>query len=206
MANDKREYVIRVTKDAQGYHTQLLEGGAPKTGSLDFNKHTDKLKKTAHYRLEFTIENYQISDPDKLRFAPSDAEVLAVHTDLTQCPPVGSHMPDTLWVDKNINGSKLRLINMDLKVQDLRFKINLVKVTDPNARPFIELDPVIRNGNQGAPESLKSLAVAPLLTGAIVGIGAALIANNAQEPTTVLVFGLAGAIVGLIVGLVFDRL
>jgi len=199
MAKDTRDYVIKVTKDTHGYHTQL-EGGA-----LEFNKNSDGLKKTAHYKLNFTIDNSQLAGPDKVRFAPSDSEVMAVHTDLAQCPPVGSHLPDTFWVDKNNTGSKLRLINMDLRVEALRFKINLVKINDPDARPFIELDPIIRNGNQGAAEPFVSYSYAPLLTGAIVAVGTVMLANNALAPASALVFGIGGGIVGLILGFVLDR-
>lgn len=206
MANDDRNYVIKVTKDAQGYHTRLLEGGAPKNGDLDFNKNADGLKKTAHYKLDFTIDNSDLADPDKVRFAPDDSEVMAVHTDLSQCPQVGSQMQDTFWVDKNNTGSKLRLINMDLKVQKLRFKINLVKVSDPAARPFIELDPIINNGNQGTAEPMTDFAWAPLLTGAIVGLGTVAAVSSSFVPATALVFAVAGAIVGLIVGVLLDRM
>lgn len=206
MANDKREYVIKVTKDAQGYHTHLLEGGAPKNGDLEFDKNTDGLKKTSHYKLNFTIDDSELATADKVRFAPSDAEVMAVHTDLTTCPPLGSHMPDTFWVDKNKSGSKLELINMDLKAQKLRFKINMVKVSDPAARPFIELDPVISNGNQGAPERLDSFVVPALVTGAIVGLGTFAVVSNSLISATGLLFGIGGAIVGLIVGLIADRM
>lgn len=205
MAKDTRDYEIRVTKDTQGYHTQLREGGAPKTDDLDFDKNTDGMKKTAHYKLNFTIDNSQLAEADKVRFALADADVMAVHTDLTQCPPLGSHMPDTFWVDKNNSGSRLQLINMDLRVEKLRFKINLVKISDPSARPFIELDPIIKNGNQGIAERSSSLAIAPLVTGAVVGIGTALLVSNALEPASILAFGIGGAIVGLVMGLLLDR-
>ena len=205
MAKDTRNYVIKVTKDTQGYHTALYEDGKPKTNDLDFDKNGDGLKKTAHYKLNFTIDDSAITiNNDKVMFAPSNAEVLAVHTDLNVCPPVGNHMADTLWVDKNVNG-RLRLINMDLKDQKLRFKINLVKVSDQSARPFIELDPIIKNGNQGSAEPLYSLRIAPIVAGAIAGIGAAIIANNGLMPTNTILFGIGGAIVGLIVGFLLDR-
>ena len=205
MANNTRNYVIKVTKVGTDYHTELLEGGTPKVGDLDFNKNADGLKKTDHYKLEFTIDNSQLADADKVRFAPSDADVMAVHTDLSLCPPTGSHLQNVFWVDKNKTGSKLQLINMDLKVEKLRFKINMVKISDPAATSFIELDPIIKNGNQGGAEPFSNFAVAPLLTGAIVGIGTALFANAALVPPNALVFGIGGAIVGLIVGLVLDR-
>lgn len=205
MTKDKREYVIRVTKVGADYHTELLENGVAKNDDLDFDKNADGLKKTDHYKLEFTIDNSQLADADKVRFAPSDADVMAVHTDLNTCPPTGSQLQNVFWVDKNKTGNKLQLINMDLKVEKLRFKINMVKISDPTATSFIELDPIIKNGNQGGSEPFSNFAVAPLLTGAIVGIGAAVFANAALVPQNALVFGIGGAIVGLIVGLVLDR-
>lgn len=204
MAKDKRDYVIKVSKTGANYQTELLEDGVAKT-DLKFDKNSDGMKKTGFYKLEFTIDDSQLAAADKVRFAPADAEVLAVHTDITQCPPVGSHLPATLWVDKNVTGSRLRLINMDLKVEKLRFKINMVKINDPSARPFIELDPIISNGNQGGSESMASYDYASLVTGAIVGIGTAFLVNNALEPASALIFGIGGAIVGLVVGLVLGR-
>lgn len=204
MANNDRKYVIKVTKPGQDYETELLENGAPKTGELEFYKNNNGLKKTDHYKLEFTIDDRTVADGDKVMFAPSNDHVLAVHTDLTQCPPVGSQMPYTLWVDKN-QRDRLRLINMDLKPEKLRFKINMVKVSDPTSQTFIPLDPIINNGNRGGEEPFVSFAYAPLLTGAIVGVTAALLANSALVPTNALLFGIGGGIIGLIAGLLLDR-
>lgn len=204
MPTISRRYVIKVTKPGQDYVTELLENGVPKTSELTFNKHTDKLKKTDFYTLDFTIDDSSVAHDDKVMFAPSNDDVLAVHTDLAQCPPLGSHMPYTLWVDKN-KSDKLQLINMDLKPEKLRFKINLVKSSNPSSQDFIPLDPIINNGNRGGEERLASFAYAPLLTGAIVGIGAALLANGALVPANALVFGIGGGIIGLIVGFLFDR-
>lgn len=204
MARDSRDYVIRVTKVGPDYHTQLLEGGTPKTGELDFDKNSNGLKKTAHYKLNFTIDDSTLAQGDKVTFAPNDAEVMAVHTNLANCPPVGSHMPDTFWVDKNVNG-KLRLINMDLRPEKLRFKINMVKISDPAARPFIELDPIINNGNRGSGEGFTEFSFAPMLTGLIVGFGTVALVSNSFIPATGLAFGIGGAIVGLLVGFLVGR-
>lgn len=204
MAKNDRNYVIKVTKNDGNYVTNLWENGAPKNGEMDFNKNNDGLKKTDHYKLNFTIDNGSLPTADRLTFAPADGDVMAVHTDLLNCPPDGSQMQDTIWVDKNNNG-KLRLINIDLKEQQLRFKINLVKANDISARPFIPLDPIVNNGNRGGAEPLIQFRIAPIFAGAVAGIGAAIVTNIGLMPTNAIVYGVGGAVVGLIVGLLLDQ-
>jgi len=204
MAKSDRYYVIKVTKSGENYDTQLWENGTQKNGELDFDKNGDGLKKTDHYKLNFTIDNGSLGSADRLTFAPVDDDVMAVHTDLANCPPDGSQMQGTFWVDKNHNG-RLRLINMDLTQQKFRFKINMVRENNQAARPFIPLDPIVNNGNRGGAEPFYSWRIAPIVAGAIAGIGAAIAVNAALIPTNAIIFGIGGAIVGAIVGLVLDR-
>ncbi|MEO8141692.1 MAG: hypothetical protein ABI617_03440 [Sphingomicrobium sp.] len=204
MAKNDRDYVIKVTKTGENYATELWENNAKKDGDLDFNKNNDGLKKTEHYKLNFTIDNGNLGSADRLIFAPVDDDVMAVHTDLAHCPPDGSQMQDTFWVDKNRDG-KLRLINMDLKQQKFRFKINMVRDSNSTVRPFIPLDPIVNNGNRGTAEPLYSWRIAPIVAGAIVGICAAIAVNIALVPSNAIIFGIGGAIVGAITGLVLDR-
>lgn len=203
MSNHIRNYEIRVTKNGPDYRTELLENNTPIT-NLRFNKNQNGMKKTSHYQLNFTIDDKSLSNDDKIIFAPSDNDVLAVSTDLSKCPANGSQMLDTFWVDKN-QPSRLRVINMDLKVQEFRFKINMVKRSDPASRPFIELDPIVTNGNQGSAEPLVAYSLTPILTGGIVGLGTAALLG-ASLVSTGLVYAIGGAVVGLIVGAVLDRL
>ncbi len=209
MSRDKRDYTIKVTKPANDYVVQLFEGNdhIGVSDELTFNKATDNMKKTAHYKLNFDIDDSSLANADKVRFAPVNDDVMWVSEDITQCPETECHKKHAFWVDKNVNGKKLTLINMDLKPERLRFRINLVKVSDPGARPFIFLDPIIGNGNNGSPESFVSaMLVTGALTGALVGIGAATLATSGFVAPTALVYGIVGAVAGMIVGLVLDRM
>lgn len=204
MAKNDRDYVIKVTLSGGNYQAQLWEKGAPKTDDLDFDKNSDGLKKTDHYKLNFTIDNGSLGAADRLTFAPLDSDVMAVHTDLLSCPPDGSQMQDTFWVDKNQNG-RLRLINMDLLQQKFRFKINMVRENNPAARPFIPLDPIVNNGNRGGAEPIYSWRVAPTVAGAMAGIAATIAVNSALLPSNPIILGILGAIVGAITGVFLDR-
>lgn len=208
MKNDKRSYTIRVTKSGNTYATELREGGKTigSTQKLSFDKNKDGMRKTDFYTLNFEIENVDLSDEDKVIFAPANQDVLWVWTDISQCPTAGNYMEDTLWVDKNTNGKNLRVINMDLKKQDLRFQINMVKKKDPAARPFIELDPIVGNGNGGSGEPLYAAAViACALTGALVGFGAAELSAQGFVEQNALLYGIGGALIGALVGLFVGR-
>lgn len=206
MANDTRDYTIKVTKPGTDYVVELYDGSKHigQSDPLVFNKTADGLKKTAHYKLNFKIDDSSLSSADKVRFAPADSDVMWVSTDTSQCPPSACHMDDTFWVDKNNNGQDLRLINMDLKKEDLRFKINLVKRQN-HSGGFIELDPIITNGNSGSPEGFSE---AYLLIGAVAGgiaaLGTLALTNNIVAQNGLL-FGLGGALVGAIVGLLLGR-
>ena len=208
MSKDKRDYTIKVTKPGTAYVVELFEGSKHigQGQQLDFDKNTDGLKKTDHYKLKFRIDDSSLANTDKVIFAPDDTDVLWVWTDTSACPSAGNYMPDTFWVDKNNNGKDLQVINMDLRPEMLRFQINMVKANDPAARPFIELDPIVNNGNRGGAEPFMSqYLIAGAVTGAVVGIGAAVLPVDANLAPASLVYGVGGAVLGALVGLVLDR-
>lgn len=203
MANDDRHYVIKPNKTGAGYDPLLFENNVQKTGDLEFDKVGDGIKKTGFYKLYFTIDNSRVDDADKLIFASGNDRVMAVHTDLRSCPPDGSQMQDAFWVDKN-ERRKLRLINMDLKEQKFRFKINMVREADPTGA-LIPLDPIVNNGNRGGAEPFVEFSYGPVVAGAIAGLAAVLAINAGLMPANAIVFGIGGALVGLVVSLAFGR-
>lgn len=208
MSRDKRYYTIKVTKPGNDYVVELLEGSRRigTTDELEFDKNADGMKKTAHYQLNFRIDDSSLASADKVKFAPTNTDVLWVWTNTSACPTTGNFMPDTFWVDKNQNGKDLRIINMDLRKEKLRFQINMVKANDPAARPFIELDPIVNNGNNGGAEPFMSQSLMTgVVTGAVVGIGVAALPLDAALAPAAVVFGVAGAVAGAIVGFVLDR-
>lgn len=211
MSRDIRNYTIEVTKPGSDYLVRLLDkDGTPigPTQAIDFDKHGDQLKKTDHYKLNFRIDDSTLAQADKVKFAPANEDVLWVWTNTTECPPPGSEMPYTFWVDKNNNGKDLRVINMNLCPERLRFQINMVKRNDPAARPFIVLDPIVNNGNNGGSEPLVASSQSVMIggvTGAIVAIGTVMLVNNGLVPLNPLLLGIGGALIGLVVGFLFGR-
>lgn len=208
MSKKDRDYTIKVTKPGNDYVVELFEGSTHigQGQELDFDKNSNGLKKTDHYKLKFRIDDSTLADADKVIFAPEDTDVLWVWTDTSACPTSGNYMPDTFWVDKNNNGKDLRVINMDLRPEKLRFQINMVKANDPAARPFIELDPIVNNGNRGGDEPFMSqYLMTGIVTGVVVGIGVAMLPVEAIMAPAALVYGIGGAVVGALMGLVLDR-
>lgn len=67
---------------------------------------------------------------------------------------------------------------------------------------WLELDPGGTNQNGGMP--FTSLMVG-VIAGAVCALGAAALASNVLEPAGALIYGVGGAVVGLIVGFVLDR-
>lgn len=78
-----------------------------------------------------------------------------------------------------------------------------LRITD--GTNWLNLDPGGENQNRGIPFQSYLLSAGGL-TGAIVGIGATVLANSALVPMDALTFGIGGLIVGLIIGFVLDRL
>ena len=209
MNRDKRYYTIKVTKPGNDYAVELLEGSRRigSTDELEFDKNADGMKKTAHYQLNFRIDDSSLASADKVKFAPADTDVLWVWTDTSACPTAGNYMPDTFWIDKNKNGKDLRIINMYLRREKLRFQINMVKANDPTARPFIELDPIVNNGNNGGAEPFMSqYLMTGLVVGGIVGLGATMLPVEAVAAPAALVYGIGGAVLGALVGVLLDRI
>lgn len=206
MKNDKRNYTIKVTKSGSNYSAELFEGGKHigATQQLDFNKNNDGMKKTEHYQLNFKIDGSALPQGERVTFVSDDDDVMWVWTDTSACPPNRQHMKDVFWVDKN-KLTDLRLINMDLKQEMLRFQINMVTNGTPPVP--VPLDPIVNNGNNGAPEPFIGGWLAAAVTGGIVGIATALLVGGENlAPADWMAYGLGGAIVGLVVGLIASRI
>ena len=96
-------------------------------------------------------------------------------------------------------GHTLVVKNKNRTVQDFAYTLRV-----KNGTNWLDLDPGGSNQNGGLP--LYESSAVGIVTGAVVGLGAAALATNALEPIGAVVFALGGAVVGLIVGFVLDRL
>lgn len=135
-------------------------------------------------------------------------------------PPVGpTQFRDALWVHESPDCPDGQCDWQQFKVQDVsidRFTLTVDNKNDPPETSFsytlrvtdghewLELDPGGENKDSGIVTFSSMLAAA--ITGAVTSMAAAMFANSALAPTDWLLFGLAGALAGLIIGFVFKRL
>lgn len=171
-----------------------------------FNK--SGVRKVDHFRIKFVIEDFGRS---RLRFAPNASDVLWVQKGGGPggCPLTPCHnLPYEIWVDKmHGEGKSIEVINMDLEPTQFWFTLNLVDKNNVGG-PFVPVDPPGDNQNGGGLGSgftFESNLLAGGMTGTIVGLGAASYAAGGFVAAPALAFAAAGAVVGLIVGLVLDR-
>lgn len=97
------------------------------------------------------------------------------------------------------NGKTLVVTNKNEISQDFAYTLRVVKGTD-----WLNLDPGGANRNGGTTKAAQ-LAIG-IATGAIVGLGAVSIASNAFDVANAVAYGIGGAVVGLIVALLFNRM
>lgn len=169
-----------------------------------FNKFVDDMKKPDHYRVRFDIDDF---DNSALRFVPTKEDVMWVQEG-TACPEEPCGLPGVIWVNKiDPKGEWIEVINMDMTELRFQFTLNFVDktITNPTKNDYVALDPGGGNQNGGVPPFTVETLGACAVTGGIVGLGASMLASNALEPSGALIFGLGGALVGLIVGFVASR-
>lgn len=167
-----------------------------------FNKSKDNMKNVDHYRIKFEIDDF---DESPLRFVPYEQDVMWVQEG-TVCPTSPCGLPGVIWVNKvDPKGKWIEVINMDMNPLRFQFTLNFVDktITNPTKADYVALDPGGGNENGGTPPFTSfSSAIA---TGAIVGIGTSALTTNSFVASNALVYGLGGAVVGAIMGLLLGR-
>lgn len=115
------------------------------------------------------------------------------------CPLTESHL-DTVFKARSVEnvGQTLVVWNKNAVAQNFFYTLRLFNGTD-----WLPLDPGGTNQNGGLP-LWKSLA-GSIVTGAIVAIGTIATVAGAIDPPSALLYGIGGAVVGLVVGYLFDR-
>jgi hypothetical protein len=164
------------------------------------------MKKVDHYRLKFEIEDFSSS---KLRFIPDSKNVMWVQNG-TSCPTAPCSLPSVFWTDDlDKDGEWIEIINMDLVKEDFWFTLNLCDktITNPTPADYVPLDPGGGNQNEGSAGSdFQSYALAGTAAGAAAAMAAAaLLSRGNLVVQDVALYGLIGAIVGGIIGLLFGR-
>lgn len=121
-------------------------------------------------------------------------------TDTGPCPKAECHW-DAVFKAKSVEdgGQTLVVWNKNAVAQNFAYTLRVVSGAN-----WLNLDPGGTNQNGGLP-LFRALA-ANVATGAIVALATAVMTNATLEPLNALIYGIGGAGVGLLVGLLFDRL
>ena len=198
-----RKYRITATRNGpDDYSFGLTDiNGGP--ANLVFNKSTDNMRKRDYYLLEFHLHNASGCD---LEFIDDRAKVLSAcraEDAIDGCAPEGSQLPSVFYVHPtNSLGKKLvYVINTDPDWEDFYFGFSFVSKDGAETAYY---DPGGNNQNAGNPFISKAL-VAGAVTGALAALGTAALVSNSFVPSTELIYGLGGAVLGLIVGYLLDR-
>lgn len=115
------------------------------------------------------------------------------------CPTRRSNWPVFRAMREERDGGTLVVRNMNREVEDFFYTLRVVY-----GSTWLELDPGGSNQNGGEPPFISYAGSA--LTGAIVGLGTTALLTNEFDASTGLLYAIGGALVGLVVGLLFDRL
>ena len=115
------------------------------------------------------------------------------------CPSRKSTWPVFRAMREEKDGGTLVVRNKNLVAQDFFYTLRVVSGND-----WLELDPGGSNQNGGEPPLTSYAALA--LTGAIVGAAATALLSNELVASTALLYAIGGALVGLVVGFLLDRL
>lgn len=116
------------------------------------------------------------------------------------CPRKATYWDSVFKARSVENGGRTLVVwNKNAKVQDFFYTLRVV-----NGANWLDLDPGGSNQNGGI-QRFRSLA-ATATAGAVAAISAIATVTSSFDPASALVYGLGGAIVGLIIGLVSDQL
>lgn len=203
-----RHYEVEEVLEGDKMVLVLSENGKP-IGSSDrlvFNKKDDRMKRHENYRIRFSIKDFGSS---RLRFVPDLKDVFWVQGG-SSCPTSRSAMPDVIYVDENDcakDGRYIEVINRDKIVQDFWFTLNFVdkSISNPKTSDYEPLDPGGTNQNHGEP--FMAMILCSGFVGGIVGLVTDfLAAGDGFTASTGAGYAFGGALIGLVIGLIADRM
>lgn len=201
MADPKKvKLIVTVNSDVPGDFT--IEP-SPK-GALPKGTKGELIFKNNHHR-GFDVE-FDLIDNSGLgyKFPPTDKMRSAVWSELgaTSCPQAGKM---DVFQPLSIKNNQMTLVAHNPNFGSVVGKFYyMLRVTRDGGSNYHPLDPGGDNQN-GPIDSYWEAWIAPAVAGALVGIGAILALNNSLAPPNVLLFGIGGAIVGMIVGALLGR-
>lgn len=198
-----RQYKINAKYNDPGYSFELTDmSGNP--ADLVFNKSTTNgMHRRDYYALAFHLHNGPNCD---LQFVSDKQQVLSACSEqdaVNNCAPQGSSFFPIFYVDPNmpLTNNLVHVINTDPDVEKFYFGFSFVSRS--SGEP-VYYDPGGENQNGGLQKFDWSAALAGAVSGSVAAIGAASLIGS-LEPSSALLYGAGGAVVGLIVGLVIGR-
>lgn len=174
----------------------------------------DSLPRGADNDLEFENKghsgfwiHFHLQDPNNLGYKfPTDHRLIneAVWSKMGEgeCPDEAEW---AVFTPRRVNDRGMTLIvrNPNEKPAIGKFGYTL-RVTKNGGLDYLDLDPGGNNKN-GSTVPFFGLAMACVLTGAFVGLGATVLTQNSLVPPNPLLLGLGGALIGLIVAATLGR-
>ena len=120
-------------------------------------------------------------------------------TESGPCPLTACHW-DSVFKARSVDagGQTLVVWNKNAVAQNFAYTLRVV-----NGANWLNLDPGGTNQNGGIP--FYGFASASVVTGACVALLTLATAGNSFEASSALIYGIGGAIVGFVVGFLFDR-
>lgn len=175
--------------------------------TLVFDKTKENMPKPDEHEVHFHL----IQDSGMtLEFAQNLRDVFWInwgpYGQIPACPNTRPpNTPDPVFFAEKSSPNLLKAVNKNLIRQSFSFCLNFVDPHSATPTKLIPYDPGGDNEDGGIGNFSLSGAMIGAIAGAICAAGAVSFAGNTFEPSSALLYGLGGGIVGLIVGLVLGR-
>lgn len=203
MSKGKRKYKIHATRNGPSNYSFRLKDMNGGPADLVFNKDTDKMRKRDYYELEFHLHNESGCD---LKFVDDREKVFSACSEedsVNNCAPEGSNFFPIVYLHptKKIQDKLIHVINTDDYKEKFYFGFSFVSRSHGDSA---YCDPVGDNQDRGETRFDWSAVLAGMVSGAAAaGATASLITSF--DASNMLFYGIGGAVLGLVVGFLFER-
>jgi hypothetical protein len=201
-----RKYRIKATRNKKDDYSFALEnftGGGPP--NLVFNKDDiNGMHKRDYFVLEFHLDNNSGCDLEFLQDREKVLSACPEHEAVDGCALEGSNYLPIFFVHPTmkLDKKKIHVINTDPYNEKFFFGFSFVSKDGTEKAYF---DPGGENQNGGIGQFEWSNSLTGAITGAVAAIATVTLVSNSFEPASALIFGIGGAVVGLIFGLIVGR-
>lgn len=197
----------RDSSKPDGYKFHMESPNGSHLEVLSFNKTDEKMKEKDVHEVYFRLIQEQGMT---LEFAHNLEDALWVawgdEDTIPPCPTKRPDKKDEIFYADRSRPRTLVAVNTNPSRQFFSFCINFVDSTASGPKKLIPYDPPGDNQDGGIGMTDQRFVLVGAISGALgAAVSVALMPGNALEPPSVLLYGLGGAIVGLLPGLVATR-